>query len=168
VLVGEKVWDVLERGADELGPIGHGYTYSAHPLCAAAANANLDIIERDGLVANARDTGAYLQERMHAAFGDHALVGEVRGVGLLAALEFVADRERRQGFDPSVKVGARISAACNERGLIARAMPHGDILGFAPPLIVDRAQVDRIVEIARDAVDAVTEELVREGNLKAA
>jgi L-2,4-diaminobutyrate transaminase len=168
VLVGEKVWDVLERGADELGPIGHGYTYSAHPLCAAAANANLDIIERDGLVANARDTGAYLQERMHAAFGDHALVGEVRGVGLLAALEFVADRERRQGFDPSVKVGARISAACNERGLIARAMPHGDILGFAPPLIVDRAQVDRIVEIARDAVDAVTEELVREGNLTAA
>ncbi len=168
VLVGDRVWQVLERGADELGPIGHGYTYSAHPLCIAAANANLDIIEREQLTANARDTGQYFQEQMHAAFGDHPLVGEVRGVGLLGALEFVADRDARRAFDPSVKVGARISTACNERGLIARAMPHGDILGFAPPLIVNREQVDRIVAIAREGVDAVTDELVREGNLQAA
>ena len=168
VIVGERVWDVLEQGSDKMGPIGHGYTYSAHPLCAAAANANLDIIEREGLAANARDTGAYFQQQLQAAFGDHPLVGEVRGVGLLAALEFVADGDERRAFDPSVKVGARVSSACNERGLIARAMPHGDILGFAPPLIVTREQVDTIVERARAAVDAVTEELVREGILQAA
>ena len=168
VLVGEKVWGVLEQGAEQMGPIGHGYTYSAHPLCAAAANANLDIIEREGLVANARDTGAYFQEQLRTAFGEHPLVGEARGVGLLGALEFVADRGRRKGFDPAIKVGARVSAACNERGLIARAMPHGDILGFAPPLTVDRGQVDTIVDIAKQAVDAVTDELVREGSLKAA
>ena len=168
VLVGEKVWGVLEQGAEQMGPIGHGYTYSAHPLCAAAANANLDIIEREGLVPNARDTGAYFQEQLRTAFGEHPLVGEARGVGLLGALEFVADRGRRKGFDPAIKVGARVSAACNERGLIARAMPHGDILGFAPPLTVDRGQVDTIVDIAKQAVDAVTDELVREGSLKAA
>jgi len=168
VIVGEKVWEVLEQGAEQMGPIGHGYTYSAHPLCVAAANANLDIIEREGLTANARDTGAYMQEQMQAAFSDHPIVAEARGVGLLSALEFAADGEKRKAFDPSLKVGARISAACNERGLIARAMPHGDILGYAPPLIVNREQVDQIVAISREAVDAVTDELVREGNMKAA
>ena len=168
VIVGEKVWNVLEQGAEQMGPIGHGYTYSAHPLCAAAANANLDIIERDGLVEQAGATGAYLQEQMHAAFDEHPLVGEVRGVGMLTALEFVADRDRRTAFDPSIKVGTRVSTACNQRGLIARAMPHGDILGYAPPLVTTREQVDRIVAISREAVDAVTDELVREGNLQAA
>lgn len=168
VLVGARVWDVLEQGSERLGPIGHGYTYSAHPLCAAAALANLDIIEREGLTANARDTGAYFQEQLHAAFDDHPLVGEARGVGLLGALEFVADRERREPFDGELKVGTRVSNACNERGLIARAMPHGDILGFAPPLVVTRADIDTIVGIAREAVDAVTNELVREGVMKAA
>jgi len=168
VIVGERVWAVLEQGADELGPIGHGYTYSGHTLCAAAANANLDIIENEGLIDNARDTGAYLQQRMQETFGEHPLVGEVRGVGMLAALEFVADRDQRKAFDPSLKVGARVSAACNERGLIARAMPHGDILGYAPPIVLTRNDVDTIVDISRQAVDAVTEELVREGALKAA
>lgn len=168
VIVGERVWDVLEQGSEQLGPIGHGYTYSAHPLCAAAALANLDIIEREGLTDNARDTGAYFQEQMHAAFDGHPLVGEVRGVGLLGALEFVADRERRKPFAGELKVGTRVSDACNERGLIARAMPHGDILGFAPPLVVTRGDVDAIVGITREAVDAVTDELVRAGELKAA
>jgi len=168
VIVGDRVWQVLEQGADKMGPIGHGYTYSAHPLCTAAANANLDIIEREGLVANARDTGAYFQQQMQEAFGEHPLVGEARGVGMLAALEFVADRDARKPFDPSIKVGARVSAACNERGLIARAMPHGDILGYAPPLVTNREQIDRIIAISKEAVDAITDELVREGYLKAA
>jgi len=168
VIVGERVWEVLEQGADQMGPIGHGYTYSAHTLCTAAANANLDVIERDGLVDNARDTGAYFQDRLHATFDEHPLVGEARGVSLLGALEFVADRDARTPFDPGLKVGARVSSACNERGLIARAMPHGDILGFAPPLVITRDEVDLMIERTKAAVDAVTDELVREGNLKAA
>lgn len=168
VLVGERVWKVLEQGSEQMGPIGHGYTYSAHPLCAAAGLANLEVLEKENLTANARDTGAYFQQRMQETFGEHPLVGEARGVGLLAALDFVADREARKPFDPALTVGARVSAACNQRGLIARAMPHGDILGFAPPLVVTRDDIDQIVDLARQAVDAVTDELVREGKLKAA
>jgi len=167
-IVGDRVWAVLEQGADEMGPIGHGYTYSAHPLCCAAANANLDIIENEGLTDNARTTGAYLQERMQATFGEHPLVGEARGVGMLAALEFMADRDKRIPFDGGLKVGARVADACLERGMIARAMPHGDILGFAPPLVTNREEVDVIVDTTRAAIDAVTDELVREGKLKAA
>lgn len=167
-IVGDKVWQVLEQGSEQMGPIGHGYTYSAHPLCAAAAIANLDIIENEELTANARDTGAYFQERLRAEFGEHPLVGEARGVGLLGALEFMADREDRIPFDAGLKVGARVATACGERGLIARALPHGDILGFAPPLVITREDVDTIVGITREAVDAVTDELVREGALEAA
>jgi len=152
VIVGERVWGVLERGSDRFGPLGHGWTYSAHPLCAAAANANLDIVEREDLTGNARDVGAYFLHGLRQAFDGHGIVGEVRGVGLLAALEFVADPARRTRFDPALKVGARVAAACLERGLIARAMPHGDILGFAPPLIVRRQEIDRIIGITRQAV----------------
>lgn len=167
-LIGDRMWAVLEQGSDQFGPIGHGWTYSAHPLGVAAAMANLDIIEREDLVGNAERTGALFQQRMQAAFSEHPIVGEVRGVGLLAALEFAADPARRTPFDPATKVGPRIAAACLEENLIARAMPHGDILGFAPPLVVTPDEVDEIIERTRRAVDRVTDQLVREGAVAAA
>ncbi|VVE70238.1 putative aminotransferase [Pandoraea pnomenusa] len=161
VIVGERVWDVLERGSRENGPMGHGWTYSGHPICAAAALANLDILERENLTQNAADVGKYFGERLRAAFDRHPLVGEVRGVGLLAAIEFMADGAARQPFDAAMKIGPRVSAAALARGMIARAMPHGDILGFAPPLIATRADVDEMVSIARAAVDDVAEQVLR-------
>ncbi|MDR5865524.1 aminotransferase [Halomonas koreensis] len=168
VIVGDRVWRVLEQGTGEYGPIGHGWTYSGHALGCAAGLANLAIIEREGLTANATETGAYLQERMAATFGDHPIVGQTRGVGMLAALEFAADPARRAHFDPSLKVGPRIAAAALEESLIARAMPQGDILGFAPPLTATRAEVDEIVARTERAVNKVTDELAREGVLQTA
>jgi L-2,4-diaminobutyrate transaminase len=162
VIVSEKIWRVLEEGSDKFGPLGHGWTYSAHPVCAAAANANLDIVDGENLTGNAARTGAYLQQRLHETFDDHPIVGEVRGVGLMAALEFVADKQTKSRFDPNLKIGARVSAACLANGMMARAMPQGDILGFAPPLVITRAEVDRVVEIARKAVDEIAGELTRE------
>lgn len=167
VIVGDRVWQVLEQGTGQYGPIGHGWTYSGHALGCAAALANLAIIEREGLTANAAETGAYLQQAMATAFGDHPIVGSVRGVGMLAALEFSVDPEQRRHFDPALKVGPRIAAAALEENLIARAMPQGDILGFAPPLVTTRDEVDEIVTRARRAVDKVTDELVREGAVQA-
>jgi L-2,4-diaminobutyrate transaminase len=155
VIVGERVWKALEQGGDQLGVIGHGWTYSAHPTCAAAANANLDIVDREKLTENARDTGAYFQKRLHDTFDDHPLVGEVRGVGLLAALDFTADKATKALFDPVGKIGPKVSAAALEEGLIARAMPHGDILGFAPPLVISRDEVDEVVAMTKRAVDRV-------------
>jgi L-2,4-diaminobutyrate transaminase len=167
VIVGEKVWSVLEQGAGEYGPIGHGWTYSGHPLGAAAALANLQIIEQENLVQNAADTGAYFQQRLRESFADHPLVGNVRGVGLMAAIEFSTDKQRCQPFDPSLKVGARVSAAALENGLIARAMPQGDILGFAPPLVINRSEVDELVDRALRAVNRVTDDLSSAGQLGA-
>jgi L-2,4-diaminobutyrate transaminase len=159
VIVGEKVWKVLEETSDRLGVIGHGWTYSAHPICAAAGVANLALIDKLGLVENARDVGAAFNRMLRDAFVGHKMVGEVRGEGLLAAVEFVADPERRVFFDPAQKVGPRIAAALLERGVIARAMPQGDILGFAPPLCLTEAEAGTIVDAARSAVDVVAKSL---------
>jgi L-2,4-diaminobutyrate transaminase len=160
-IVGERVWKVLEAGSDKFGVFPHGYTYSAHPLCAAAALANLAILEREKLVENARETGAYFQQALRTAFSGRPFVGEVRGTGLLAAIEFVADPERKTRFEPSLRVGAQLAAACLEQGVIARAMPHGDILGFAPPLILTRLDADDIIARVEHAVRGVTAKLRR-------
>jgi L-2,4-diaminobutyrate transaminase len=161
VIVGERVWKVIERGSEELGPMGHGWTYSGHPLCAAAGLANLDILERENLTENARDTGLYLQEQFKNSFENHPLVGEVRGVGLLAALEFVADKSKKMRFEADWKVGAKVSAACLEQNLIARAMPDGDILGFAPPLSITKKEVDDIVTRTTKALNSVADQLTK-------
>ena len=158
-LIGERVFQAMSDAAPKVGAFSHGYTYSGHPLGAAAANAALDIVEKEDLPGNAARVGGYLQQRLQETFGEHPLVGEVRGVGLMAALEFVADRREKRRFEAALKVGARISAAALQEGLIARAMPHGDILGFSPPLVITRAEVDLLVERTKRAVDRVAGEL---------
>ncbi|HEY0685113.1 MAG TPA: aminotransferase [Steroidobacter sp.] len=160
-IIGERIWNVVRDGAEQVGAFSHGYTYSGHPLAAAAANACLDILEREKLADNAERVGSYLREQLFSELSSNDFVGEVRGVGMLAAVEFVADRDTKRRFDPALKVGARVSAAARKRGLIARAMPHGDILGFAPPLILTQADADQIVAITCDAVEEVTQQLKR-------
>ncbi|WP_282610121.1 aspartate aminotransferase family protein [Pelagibius sp. Alg239-R121] len=158
-IVADRVWKVLEQGSDEMGPIGHGWTYSAHPICAAAGVANLKLVDELDLISNAGTTGGYFNETLREAFADHPNVGEVRGEGLLAAIEFVADKDDRAFFDPTQKIGPQIAAALLERGVIARAMPQGDILGFAPPLCLSREEADTIVTATKGAVEAVMKSL---------
>jgi L-2,4-diaminobutyrate transaminase len=162
-IIGEKVWEVLADGADRAGPFPHGYTYSGHPLGAAAANAVLDIVERENLADNAEQVGSHLLRQLRERCASLPIVGEVRGVGLLAALEFVADRVTRRRLDPALKVGSRVAKACLDRSLILRAMPQGDILGFAPPLVLTVGEADEIANIATRAVSQIVDELVRDG-----
>jgi L-2,4-diaminobutyrate transaminase len=144
-IVSDRMWEVLERGTDEFGPIGHGWTYSAHPICAAAGVANLKLLDSLDLIANAKNVGSYLKSEMTAALGDHVNVGDIRGEGMLCAVELVKVRDDRVFFDPADKVGPRIVAAMLHRGVIARAMPQGDIIGFAPPFSLTRAQADEVI-----------------------
>ncbi|MEO2039642.1 MAG: aminotransferase class III-fold pyridoxal phosphate-dependent enzyme, partial [Martelella sp.] len=154
-IVSDKGWKVLEQGTDENGPIGHGWTYSAHPIGAAAGVANLKLIDELGLVKNAAETGAYLRAAMKDALADHPHVGDIRGEGMLMAVEFVKDRESRTFYDPSEKVGPNLAAALISEGVIARAMPEGDILGYAPPLCLTREEADQIVAATKKAVTTV-------------
>ncbi|MHC0052616.1 aminotransferase [Actibacterium sp. D379-3] len=153
-IVGDRMWKVLEQGTDENGPIGHGWTYSAHPIGAAAGVANLKLLDDLNLVQNARDVGAYLRAGMVDALGEHPNVGEIRGEGMLCAVELVEDRAARKFFDPAGKVTPQIAAAMAADGLIGRAMPQGDIIGFAPPLCLTRAEADEIVAKTAKAVTA--------------
>ncbi|WP_430450221.1 aspartate aminotransferase family protein [Rhodophyticola sp.] len=154
-IVSEKVWKVLEQGTDENGPIGHGWTYSAHPIGAAAGVANLKLINSLGLVENAATVGPYLTAQMQAALGDHPHVGEIRGEGMLTAVELIADRDSRTYFDPDRKITPQIVAAMGRRGVIARAMPQGDIIGFAPPLCLTREEADTVITATAGAVAEV-------------
>ena len=154
-IVSEKVWKVLEQGTDRLGPIGHGWTYSAHPIGAAAGVANLRLLDELDLIGNVRRVGPMLRDGLRDALGEHAHVGDIRGEGLLVAVEFVEDREARRFFDPARKVGAAVAAAMLRRGVIARAMPEGDIVGFAPPFCLTPDEAARIVEVTAQSVREV-------------
>ena len=155
-IVSNKVWKVLEQGTDENGPIGHGWTYSAHPIGAAAGVANLKLIDDLDLIANAGAVGAYLRNAMKDALSDHAHVGDVRGEGMLCAVEFVKDKDSRTFFDAADKIGPQISTKLLDQSkVIARAMPQGDILGFAPPFCLTRAEADIVVSATLRAVESV-------------
>lgn len=155
VIVSEKIWKILEEGAERFGAIGHGWTYSSHPLCAAAGIANLEVVDELGLVENAATVGAYLKRGLADSLGALPCVGEVRGEGLLIAAEFVRDRDDRVFFAPEQKFGARVCAALLDNGVIGRAMPEGDILGFAPPLCLTTTEADIVIDATQRAVKSV-------------
>jgi L-2,4-diaminobutyrate transaminase len=146
--------DVLLKGSEEFGLLAHGFTYSCHTVSAAAGVATMDLVDSMGLVGNARDTGAYLNAILREALGAHPNVGEVRGAGLLAAVEFMEDPGARRWF-PTMSVAPKIAAAMLARGVIARPLPEGDIIGFAPPLCFTRAEADTAVAALADAVREV-------------
>ncbi|HEV7977675.1 aminotransferase [Amycolatopsis sp.] len=158
-LVSEAVWEVIAGGSEKYGVFSHGYTYSAHPLAAAAAMTNLDIIERDGLVAQAKARGDHLAERLRAEFGGHPLVGEVRGYGLLGAVEFVESKDPLKAFDPTNKVSAAVVQRSRELGVITRALPASDTISFSPPFVVTEAEIDEMAAVTRQALDDVAARL---------
>lgn len=151
-IVSTKVWKVLEDGSDKFGPIGHGWTYSAHPLCAAAGVANLALIDKLNLVKKAQTHGNYLNNTMQSALANHPNVGDVRGEGMLCAVELIKDKDKHLGFDASQKIGPAVVAAMLRHGVIARAMPQGDIIGFAPPLCLSEDEADIIVSATKAAI----------------
>ena len=157
-MVGDKVWDVLMDQSKEVGPFGHGYTYGGHPIAAAAAMANIDIFEREGLVENANRVGIYIQRRIREAFADHPLVGHVRGVGLILGIEFVADKASKRPFDGANKIAPKVSQAAYADGLIARPLPGGDIIAVSPPLSITEEEVDVVVQGLERALDRVAKE----------
>src|SRR5690606_28280023 len=131
------------------------WTYSSHPICTAAGVANLELIDELDLLQNVRDVGAYFRKSLSDALSGHRHVGDVRGEGMLAAVEMVKDKADLVFFGAADKVGPRVATAMLEKGVIARAMPQGDIIGFAPPLCLTREEADIVVSATRDAVKSI-------------
>jgi adenosylmethionine-8-amino-7-oxononanoate aminotransferase len=142
-LVTEDMYQALVEPSAQVGIFGHGYTYGGHPVACAVASKVLEIYQRDKLFERARVMGGYLQRKLQA-FADHPLVGEVRGMGMIAALELVANKQTRQPFADN-SVGGFCQLRCQEHGLIVRAM-GGNSVALCPPLVISEAQVDELVE----------------------
>jgi putrescine aminotransferase len=130
----------------------HGYTYSGHPVASAVALKNLEVIERDKLVPRVRnEIGPYLQARLRATFSDHPLVGEIRGNGLLAAIELVRDKKERRFFPDPGNIGTHCRNYCFNDGLICRAIR--DTMVLSPPLVISNDEVDEIITKLKSAID---------------
>jgi adenosylmethionine-8-amino-7-oxononanoate aminotransferase len=151
---------------DEVAPQNrwtHAYTYSGHPVCCAVALANLDVIERDGLLERASSMGVRLKAGLEAALGELPCTGDIRGgLGLLAAVEFVDDRATRRNLPTLLEFAPRLRSEMMKRGVFTRTRPSqgphpasGDILFFAPPLVITDEEIDRLITAARDAAQTV-------------
>jgi adenosylmethionine-8-amino-7-oxononanoate aminotransferase len=158
VVTGDMYEAMVEPSA-QVGVFGHGYTYSGHPVACAVASKVIDIYQRERLFEHAADVGAYLQEKLQG-FADHPLVGEVRGVGLIAALELVANKDSRRAFEGNA-VGGFCQKACQDNGLLVRAMA-GNAVAMCPPLIISRAQVDELVDKLGKALDATLDHVTEQ------
>jgi len=156
------MYEAMIEPSAQAGVFGHGYTYSAHPVACAAALKTLEIYDRDDTFAKAASVGEYLQKRLRE-FESHELVGEVRGEGLIAAIEMVADKKTGQAFDGGI-VGSYAQKACQDNGLIVRAVA-GSSIAICPPLIVTDAHVDEIVEAIGKALNQTLDFARREGLL---
>lgn len=143
IVVSDTIYQAIADESGKIGTFGHGYTASAHPVATAVALENIAIIEERDLVGNAKRVGAYMQERLRT-FADHPMVGEVRGVGLIGAIELVADKRTKAKFDPPGKVGFYLFEKGHEHGLIVRAV--GDSICFCPPMIITEEQIDAVME----------------------
>ncbi|MER9246787.1 aspartate aminotransferase family protein [Mesorhizobium sp. M0590] len=157
VLLGRHIFDAFAQGS---GFFQHGHTYMGHPMAAAAGLAVQEVIRRDGLLDNVSAMGAQLDERLHQRFDNHHHVGDIRGRGLFRGIELVVDRASKEPFDQRLELNARIKREAMARGLMIYPMA-GTIDGVrgvhvlvAPPFIISKQDIDRIVERLGEAIDA--------------
>jgi len=161
VMITEEIYQGLRGNSEKLGLFGHGYTYSAHPACAAVALRAQQLMQERDVLGHVQAMAPHFQARV-AKMNEHALVGQARGVGLIGSVEIVADKETKRSYDAAAKIGALIQNAAQEHGLITRAMP-GDILGFCPPLVISSEEIDELFDRFTRAIDEVERQLKQEG-----
>jgi 4-aminobutyrate--pyruvate transaminase len=156
-MINEKVYGPIADESHRIGVLGHGFTAGGHPVASAVALENLKIIEERDLVANAREMGERLRGRFHALEG-HPLVGEVRGVGLIAAVELVTNKEAKTALEAPGALGGKVAAALQARGVIVRNML--DAIAFCPPLIIKADEVDMIADRFEAVLNDVAAEVL--------
>lgn len=159
VVFSEAIYDAIADNSAKIGTFGHGFTASGHPVATAVGLENLKIIEERDLVGNAARMGTVLQQRLDE-LRDHPLVGEVRGTGLIAGIEMVADKATRRPFSVAGRIGGRAFAAAQENGLVTRAI--GDAVALCPPLIITEDQVHLMVDRLIQSIDQTQEWRVAE------
>jgi len=162
LMVSDEIFADMVKESEKLGVFGHGYTYGGHPVACAVALETLKIYEERDTVGHVRTIAPVLQDGLRA-LQDHPLVGEVRGVGLVGAVELVKDKASRQSFDPKLGVGTKCAQFMQDNGVISRAM--GDTLAFSPPLIITADEITEMLSGFAKALDLTLEWLKSESHL---
>ncbi|MDX1541972.1 MAG: aminotransferase, partial [Geminicoccaceae bacterium] len=156
VLVNQEIAADLERQSRKLGTFGHGFTFAGHPLSTAVARAALQAYVEDDIVGHVGRMAGHFADRLRE-LALHPLVGHARAVGLLGAIELMADGRQKVPFDPARKIGTRLVDLVLERGVILR--PLGDVISFCPPLIVGEAEIDHLFDSVASALDKLAAEV---------
>jgi 4-aminobutyrate---pyruvate transaminase len=164
ITIEEDLYQAMVSQSEKIGVFGHGYTYTAHPVGCAVALKAIEIYERENIVGHVRDVAKVFEARLQK-LADHPLVGEVRSMGLMGAIEMVADKTTKRSFDPKKLVGATTVNTLQDNGFITRAL--GDAIALCPPLIINQDQVHEMFDIIAKALDK-TEAWVRKDDLRAA
>ena len=157
-VVSDRLYQAFLTQSDRIGQFAHGYTYSNHPVPAAVALETLKIYEERRIADHVQSLAPQFQAALRS-FADRPFVGEVRGVGLIGAMELVTDKTTRVPFDRKLGVGAVVAKACQERGLIVRAL--GDTIAFCPPLIITEAEIRELFARYAAAFDAALPDIER-------
>ncbi len=164
VAIPDKIYAPIMEASRKLGTFAHGYTYSGHPVSCAVGIKTLEIYARDKIFERAATLAPKFQARLQA-FANHPLVGEVRGVGMIGALEFVSNKASKAGFNPPGSIGTYCFERCHAHGLIPRNV--GDGIALCPPLIITDAQIDEMFDKLTLAVNETLDYVTREGLLAA-
>ncbi len=151
ITVSEDVYQAMLDESRKIGTFGHGYTYSGHPLCTAVGVKTLEIYQRDNIVGHVRSVAPVFQKRLKE-IGDHPLVGEARGVGLVGGVELVADKTTKKAFEPKQGMGLKTANFVQEEGLIIRAI--GDTLSICPPLIIQEDEINEMFDALERGLNA--------------
>jgi putrescine aminotransferase len=151
VLMADHVYQTIADAAPEALPIGHGFTYSGHPVSAAVALEVLRLYREGGLLENGRQTGLRFAERLEAIRA-HPLVGDARGRGLLGAIELVSDKQTKAGFAPELDIAGRLGQLTWDNGVIVRCFGNA-VIGFAPALCCSTAEMDMIFDRVERSLD---------------
>jgi 4-aminobutyrate--pyruvate transaminase len=165
VMIPEDMYQALITESQKIGTFGHGFTYSGHPVSAAVALKTLEIYQRDKIIESAAARAPQFQKRLKS-LGDHPLVGEARGIGLVGAIELAGGRDAKQPFDPKRGVGAAVVRNAEAEGLIVRFIA-GDVISICPPLIIKPAEIDELFDKLTRALDKTLDWAKREQLLAA-
>ena len=154
LMISEDIFQLMVKESEKIGVFGHGFTYGGHPVPAAVALETLKIYEETDILGHIRSVAPIMQDKLRR-LGTHPLVGEARGVGLIGAIEPVRNKETKEFFDPSAGIGAYLAGRAQENGLITRAI--GDVLAFAPPLVIDADQIAKMMNMVSKSLDETYE-----------
>jgi 4-aminobutyrate--pyruvate transaminase len=160
VAMSDSIYQTVADEAHRAGVFGHGFTYSGHPVCSAVAAESIRIYQEMDAVSLTRHLGADLRTALRDSLAEHPLVGEIRSEGFIAGIELVADRSSRTPFDPGLRIGALVEQRCRHHGVMIRNM--GDVLAICPPFVITPAEIEKLTDGIKSALNDVLAGVVRQ------